>query len=115
MDKDLIGQVLMNLITNAIKFTPEYGKILVEARSNASKVTISVKDTGTGIPEEFHEKIFEKFETVKVRQKGTQASTGLGLAFCKLAVERHGGKIGIESEVGEGSRFWFSLHWDKKA
>lgn len=109
VDKDLIHRVLVNLIDNAIKFTPRDGEILVEVTSDASDVTISVKDTGQGIPEEFHEKIFEKFGTVEARRKGRKTSIGLGLAFCKLAVEMHGGEIGVESEVGEGSRFWFSL------
>ena len=99
----------MNLIANAIKFTPKDGKIIVEAKTDASKATISVEDTGPGIPKEFHEKIFEKFGTVEARKEGSKTSTGLGLAFCKLAIEMHGGKIGVESEVGKGSRFWFTL------
>ena len=78
VDKDLIHRVLVNLITNAIKFTPKDGKILVEAISDASNVTISVKDTGPGIPKKFHEKIFEKFGTVAARaEKGRKSPPAL--------------------------------------
>ncbi len=62
-------------------------------------------DTGKGIPQEFHEKVFERFAQVEMRE----FSTGLGLTFCKLAVEAHGGRIGVESEAGKGSTLWFEL------
>lgn len=70
---------------------------------------VSVIDTGLGIPPEYRDKIFEKFGQVEIREHKQKHSTGLGLAFCKLAVEAHGGKIGVDSEVGKGSTFWFEL------
>ena len=70
-------------------------------------VRVSVSDTGPGIPSEFHEKIFEKFGQVEAALHGAKHSSGLGLTFCKFAVEAHGGTIGVESAVGQGSTFWF--------
>jgi signal transduction histidine kinase len=70
-------------------------------------VRVSVSDTGPGIAQEFHEKIFEKFGQVEAARQGTKHSSGLGLTFCKFAVEAHGGTIGVESVVGQGSTFWF--------
>jgi signal transduction histidine kinase len=70
---------------------------------------VRVVDTGEGIPEECRERIFEKFGQVENRKSGRTMSTGLGLTFCKLAVEAHGGKIGVESAPGQGSTFWFTL------
>lgn len=67
----------------------------------------SVSDTGPGIPPEFHEKIFEKFGQVEAARHGAKHSSGLGLTFCKFAVEAHGGTIGVDSVVGQGSTFWF--------
>ena len=72
-------------------------------------VRISISDNGPGIPPEYYEKIFEKFGQVESREHAQKYSTGLGLTFCKLAVEAHGGHIGVESEVGKGSTFWFKL------
>jgi len=70
---------------------------------------LEVTDTGRGIPPEFHALIFEKFGQVEARQQKHHLGTGLGLAFCKLALEAHGGTIGVESTVGQGSTFWFVL------
>jgi two-component system, sensor histidine kinase and response regulator len=72
-------------------------------------VRTTVTDTGPGIPPEYRERIFEKFGQVEGRQEGKKYSTGLGLTFCKLAVEAHGGQIGVDSEIGHGSTFWFTL------
>jgi signal transduction histidine kinase len=107
VDRDLIFRALQNLISNALKFTPRGGsvKVVVESRSQAA--TVSIADTGSGIPPEYHQRIFEKFGQVK--QDGLQTGTGLGLTFCRLAVTAHGGDIGVESEVGKGSRFWFRV------
>jgi PAS domain S-box-containing protein len=105
-DADLVRRVVSNLLTNALKFTPAKGSIAVRVAPIDDFVEVSVSDTGPGIPAEHHAKIFEKFGQIT---SGTRHSTGLGLTFCKLAVEAQGGMIGVESAPGEGSRFWFTL------
>jgi signal transduction histidine kinase len=110
VDRNKIVRVLVNLIGNAIKFTPVGGRILVAARRQDSHwVATSVEDNGEGIPPEFHAHIFDKFGQVATRQGGRKMSTGLGLAYCRMAVEAHGGMIGVESRPGEGARFTFTL------
>ncbi|HAL92317.1 MAG TPA: hybrid sensor histidine kinase/response regulator [Verrucomicrobia bacterium] len=108
-DANLVTRVIANLAGNALKFTPKEGRITVAAEQTGAGAKIRVADTGSGIPREFHAKIFEKFWQVEARQDGKKYSTGLGLTFCKLAIEAHGGEIGVESEVGKGSTFWFTL------
>ena len=108
-DRDIILRVIANLVGNAIKFTPEQGKIGITVKKEGEQAQVAVTDTGPGIPPEYQEKIFEKFGQVEADQKGQKRSTGLGLTFCKLAVEAHGGKIMVESRVGEGSTFRFWL------
>ncbi|MEM7363547.1 MAG: hybrid sensor histidine kinase/response regulator [Pseudomonadota bacterium] len=107
-DNDLIQRVAVNLISNALKFTPEGKRITVSCVGQDDGVRIAVADEGPGIEPEFHDRVFEKFGQAS-RARGGQPSTGLGLTFCKLAVESHGGKIGLESKPGEGSTFWFWL------
>ena len=107
-DQDLVRRILINLMTNAIKFTPSGGEVQVEVEETGAHVRVAVTDTGPGIPPEYHEKIFEKFGQAETREHG-KYSTGLGLTFCKLAVEAHRGTIGVDSEVGKGSTFWFIL------
>ncbi len=105
---DRIRQVLTNLISNAVKFTPEGGRIWVEGRVEAGEVVIQVGDTGIGIPPEYHEKIFEEFQQLgssEIREGGT----GLGLTISRRIIESHGGRIRVESVPGEGSRFFFTL------
>jgi signal transduction histidine kinase len=108
-DTGLIGRVLQNLVGNAIKFTPPDGVIRVSARTEEkqrrSMILVSVSDTGPGIPPEIAGRLFQKF--VAGRQTGR--GSGLGLAFCKLAVEAHGGRIWVESTPGNGATFTFSL------
>jgi two-component system sensor histidine kinase/response regulator len=108
-DEEKVRRVLVNLLGNAMKFTPEDGQVTLEARRQGDAVRVSVRDTGEGIPEEYRERIFEKFGQVESRQSGRKMSTGLGLTFCKLAVEAHGGTIGVESILSQGSTFWFCL------
>jgi len=108
-DRDLIHRVIQNLLTNAYQFTPEASHIRVGATHESQVVTVSIEDDGPGIPLEYHEKIFEKFGQAETRTKRRKYTTGLGLTFCKLAVEAHGGRICVESEPGHGSRFWFTL------
>ncbi|HTH64964.1 MAG TPA: hybrid sensor histidine kinase/response regulator [Gemmatimonadales bacterium] len=107
IDPSVIRRVIANLVGNAIKFTPASGRIRVFVRGDDRAVRVSVGDTGPGIPSEFHEKIFEKFGQVEAARHGAKHSSGLGLTFCKFAVEAHGGTIGVESVVGQGSTFWF--------
>lgn len=109
-DREILQRVLGNLLTNAIKFSPSHQSILVSACRDPQrgKVVIALKDHGPGIPEEHHNRIFEKFQQVGARDHGVQAGVGLGLAFCKLAVEAHGGRIEVDSQVGKGSTF--SIH-----
>ena len=107
-DADVIRRVLENLISNAMKFTASDGKIEVSIRRDTADVTISVNDNGHGIPQDQQRKIFEKFGQTEAGQEHRH-STGLGLTFCRLAVEAHRGKIGVESEPEKGSMFWFTL------
>lgn len=104
-DADIVQRIITNLMSNAIKFSPEGGLVIVRTEMQDSFVKIVVSDTGKGIPEEFHKKIFSKFGQLEV----TKFSTGIGLTFCKLAAEAHGGAIGIDSELGKGSEFWFTI------
>ena len=108
-DAGVIRRVLTNLVVNAVKFTPSSGQIAVSVRGNGNEVKVEVVDTGPGIPPEYHEKVFEKYGQVEAARHGAKHSTGLGLTFCKLAVEAHGGQVGLESAVGAGSTFWIVL------
>ncbi len=105
-----LRQVFYNLLTNAVKFTPAGGTISVDARlTNEQTVQVTVSDTGIGIAQEQQSHIFERFYQVGVTTQGVREGTGLGLAICQQLVEMHGGKIWVESEPGEGSKFHFSL------
>jgi two-component system, sensor histidine kinase and response regulator len=104
-DRDLLSRTLVNLIANAIKFT-RAGTVTVAATYDLETIGFAIRDTGQGIPSEAFEHIFEKFGQLDSRNK---VGTGLGLAFCKLAVEAHGGRIGVESTVGVGSTFSFTV------
>ncbi len=104
-DPKLIWRVIQNLVGNAIKFTPEGGRIGLTAQEADGFVQISICDNGRGIPTSLQSQVFQKFVTGRVKGRGT----GLGLAFCKLAVEAHCGKIWVESEEGKGTTFTFTL------
>jgi two-component system sensor histidine kinase/response regulator len=108
-DLKLIKRVIGNLVNNAINFTPAKGTITVKAAHNGlgGDLSVQVKDTGDGIPKEYLYKIFDKFSQMKTKQ--ARIGHGLGLTFCKMAVEAHGGKIWAESEIGKGSVFCFTL------
>lgn len=114
-DGDLLLRVIQNLLGNALKFTPSDGWIRLGIEPDDNRVCVTVRDNGPGVPAEYLEKIFEKFGQVEARANQQKHSTGLGLTFCKLAVEAHGGSIGVESEVGKGSTFWFVLPKDGPA
>jgi len=104
-----IGQVLTNLVENAVKFSDDNTTILIEAKGNGKEIIVSVDDQGSGIPPELHMKIFERFFQGNGRTTGRRKGTGLGLAICRGIVEAHGGKIWVESQPNKGARFSFSL------
>jgi GAF domain-containing protein/anti-sigma regulatory factor (Ser/Thr protein kinase) len=108
-DERKIKQILLNLLSNAVKFTPEGGRIGIKARQVDGVVEISVSDTGVGIAPEDQPKIFEEFRQVGSDYTHKVEGTGLGLTLAKKFVELHGGKIWVESEVGKGSKFTFTL------
>ena len=107
-DLALLRRVMVNLVGNSLKFVPASGgEVVVGVEPGAEDVRVFVRDNGPGIPAAYHEKIFTKFGQVPGQRQ--KYSSGLGLAFCKLAVEAHGGRIAVESEVGRGSTFSFVL------
>ena len=108
-DEEIVRRILVNIVSNAITFSPRGGRIAIVASAQSHCVRVEVADQGPGIPAEFRERIFEKFGQIENRQEGSKYSTGLGLAFCKIAVEAHGGEIGVEGSPGQGSRFWFTI------
>jgi K+-sensing histidine kinase KdpD len=112
VDEGRIGEVLTNLVENAVKFSDDNTTITIEAHAKDNDIVISVADEGIGIPLELHEKIFERFFQGDGRRTGRRKGTGLGLAICRGIVETHGGKIWVESEPGRGARFSFSLPAD---
>lgn len=108
-DAEIVERVLVNLLTNAVKFTPGGGRVTVRAEAEGEAVRVAVSDTGAGIPADQIPLVFDKYHQVEARKAGSARSTGLGLAFCRLAVEALGGRIGVESRLGEGATFWFTL------
>jgi signal transduction histidine kinase len=111
-DRDIIERIIVNLLTNAIKYSPIRETVTVGATVSEGIVRITVSDNGQGIREENIETVFSKFGQVDVKKSGDVRSTGLGLTFCKMAAEAHDGDIGVESVFGEGSTFWFTLPED---
>jgi two-component system phosphate regulon sensor histidine kinase PhoR len=110
-DADMLYQVVLNLMSNAVKYTPQGGRVTVSADSDnlTRSVVVSVADTGLGIPPDALPKLFEKFFRVE-NYKRVAKGTGLGLSLCKHIVETvHHGQIGVESELGMGSKFWFTI------
>jgi len=109
IDADMMRRVLTNLLENASKFSKTDTDIEIGARKDGDSVQFWVKDNGPGIPTSEYKRIFEKFARLKIRGERRPAGLGIGLAFCRIAVQAHGGKIWVESEEGKGSRFVFSL------
>jgi len=108
-DRLRLKQILFNLLNNAVKFTPDGGRIHVDALRRNGVVEISVRDNGIGIPKELHEFVFDKFHQVRQTANGVREGTGLGLAITKALVEQHDGNLRLESEPGKGSTFTFTI------
>jgi len=113
-DKEVIKRVISNLINNAIKYSPLKATIFVKAffKQDDKNFYIQVKDFGEGVPKEYLDKIFDKFAQLEDRK--AEMGHGLGLTFCKMAVEAHGGKIWVESEPGKGSTFYFTIPLERR-
>jgi two-component system, sensor histidine kinase and response regulator len=108
-DAALVQRVLENLVVNAVKHAPAGGRIRIVVTVAPGRLRVAVHDEGPGVPPEERSRIFEKFATVGPRKAGARHSAGLGLAFCKLAIEAHGGSIGVDDGAPQGSVFWFEL------
>ncbi len=109
-DEDRLGQVMINLLHNAVKFSPDGGEVRVSVRAAGDQVVVAVADHGVGIPRSAQARIFERFYKVdRARVRGEAGGTGLGLAISRHIVEQHGGRIWVESTEGVGSTFSFSL------
>ncbi len=110
IDKEIIRRVILNLIGNALKFAPENSEVCLSAvySPKDKQAVVGVKDEGEGIPKDYLGRVFEKFVQVE-SSKQKRHGKGLGLTFCKMAVEAHGGRIWIESELGKGSTFFFTI------
>lgn len=108
-DHDRINQVLINLLGNAVKFSPQGGQILLRLQEDGDAVQIVIRDHGIGIPEHLLEKVFERFYQVDGSSTRRFGGTGLGLAIVKRIVEAHGGRVWAESQLGQGSSFYFTL------
>ncbi len=108
-DEERVVQVLVNLLSNAVKFSPAGGRVRVEAAARDGSVEFRVSDQGRGIPESYKEIIFNRFQQVEASDSRQKGGSGLGLAICKAIVEQHGGTIGVDSEIGHGSTFWFRI------
>lgn len=117
MDKDIsvkgdyesISQVLVNLLENAVKYSPEGEEIVIEVVENDDEVKVMVTDNGTGIPNNELPRIFERFYRIDMARSRKTGGTGLGLSIVKHLVENHGGKVGVTSQIGKGSTFFFTL------
>ena len=109
-DEQRLGQVLVNLLHNAVKFSPDGGEVRVSVTAPGPEVVVAIADHGVGIPRAAQARIFERFYKVdRARVRGAVGGTGLGLAIARHIIEQHGGRIWVESVEGSGSTFSFSL------
>jgi signal transduction histidine kinase len=108
-DGDRLVQVLVNLISNAVKFSPKDAAVTVRVEEIPNWIEVKVIDRGRGIPEKFKNSLFQRFQQVEASDAKKKGGTGLGLAICKGIIEAHGGNIGVDSEEGKGSVFWFRI------
>jgi signal transduction histidine kinase len=114
-DYERLEEVLVNLVENAIKYSPRGGQVEITARTTSDEVIVSVTDEGIGVPEKDRDRIFERFSRLDSRLVRQMKGTGLGLFICKSIVEAHGGRIWAEQASGGGSRFSFSLPREQRA
>ncbi len=108
-DRDYSVQVLVNFLSNAVKFSPPGETVSVWVDVDVAFARLCVRDRGPGISKEFQTKLFNRFEQATIEDRRLKGGTGLGLAITKAIVEQHGGQVGVDSELGQGSTFWFSL------
>lgn len=101
--------MVTNIVTNAIKYSPDGGNVVIAAVGNKKGITVSVKDEGIGIPEALQAKVFDRFFRVNNVQMSTIQGMGLGLYISSEIIERHGGKLALESKVNKGSVFYFTI------
>lgn len=109
VDRDMLDRILLNLISNALKFTPKNGQITLGLRAKGDQLEIDVRDTGIGIAEDKLALVFQRFEQADAGLARRYGGTGIGLALVHELVKAHGGEVGVESDVGKGSRFWLRL------
>ena len=112
-DEDRVVQVLINLISNAIKYSPDNSVVTVKAGMEGLETKFQVIDQGPGIPKEMLNAVFERYRQLDQSKDTKRKGFGLGLAICKALVEKHGGKIWVESELGKGSNFCFTIPLDQ--
>ena len=108
-DYQMLRRVLVNLLTNAIKYSPKNGQVRIKTETTVAHLRISIADQGKGIPEDQLEAIFSSFVQFDPKASGGVGSTGLGLTFVKLALQAHGSEIRVDSRVGGGTTFYFDL------
>ena len=108
-DEDRLKQVIINLVSNALQFTPAGGSISLRARRQGGRIVVAVEDTGVGIPPADVSRVFERFYRVDKTRSRQSGGTGLGLSIVRHLVEAHGGHVGVQSEVGRGSQFFFDI------
>lgn len=114
VEHEIIERVFVNILTNAVKYTPNNGRITLsstlQSPENQKKIVrVEISDTGKGIPKDKLDRIFDKFTQIESRMSGVVKATGIGLTFCKLFIEAHGGKIGAKSEPNSGTTIWFTV------
>ncbi|MEO6672519.1 MAG: HAMP domain-containing sensor histidine kinase, partial [Ginsengibacter sp.] len=107
-DRERIGQVFINFLTNAVKYSPGKSEVIIESFKQENNIVVMVKDSGIGISKKDQQKIFERFYRVEGKSEKTFPGFGIGLFIVAEIIQRHNGKIGVESEPGKGSSFYFS-------
>lgn len=108
-DTHLLHRVISNLLSNSIKFSPVNGLININLESKYKEFTVSISNDGPGIPKDKQTLIFNRFEQAQIQNFGKLPSTGLGLNFCKLIIDAHKGRIGVQSDTNKGAKFWLNL------